>query len=127
MCDWDKSDLSYRGSKNKHAPDGVHIMNKDEAKVMRQLINKTGMTEEKIRQHKKYRVMLSQAQKEGQKAKRTPLQKARDNTMKSVTRKLKLPKEHPDVKKAYVEEWERRRKSWWYRRLGLYSQPPFSK
>ena len=99
------------GSRNAYAPAGVHVMNKDEGRVMRRLKNETGLTEEQIREVKKYRVMLSEAQKSGQKAKRTKLEKAQDNVMKSVTRKLKLAKEHPFVQKEYKEEWMRRRET----------------
>jgi len=66
--------------------------------------------------------MLSEAQKEGQKAKRTELQKARDNVMKCICRKLKLAKEHPDVQKAYREEWERRRKESWRGICSIYQE-----
>ena len=99
-------------NKNYNVPSHIHIMNKNEAKVMRRLKNETGLTEVEIRKVKKYRIMLSEAQKEGQKGKGTRVQKARDEVMKYVCRKLKLAKEHPDVQKAYREEWERRRKEY---------------
>lgn len=47
-------------------PNGVHLMNKNEAKVMRQLKKKTGLSEEEIREVKKYRKMLSDAQDAGE-------------------------------------------------------------
>jgi len=112
------------GSKNRGVPRDIHVMNKDEAKVMRRLKNETGLSEEEIRKVKKYRVMLSEAQKEGQKAKRTKIQKVRDKVMKDVCRKLKLPKEHPDVQKEYVEEWIRRRdKRGWGRNIYKEHEP----
>lgn len=66
--------------------------------------------------------MLSEAQKEGQKGK-TKLQRKRHEVMKCVCRKLKLPKEHPDIKKAYVEEWQRRRGHHWYGRIYSLHEP----
>ena len=41
---------------------GEHVMNKLEGKVMRRIRAETGMSEEEVRSHKKYRVMLSDAQ-----------------------------------------------------------------
>ena len=41
---------------------GGHVMAKPEAKVMRRLRAETGLSEEEIRSHKKYRKMLSDAQ-----------------------------------------------------------------
>lgn len=99
-------------SRNYNAPHGVHIMNKDEGRVMRRLKNETGLTEVEIRKVKKYRVMLSEAQKKGQNGKRGRVQKARDEVMRFVCRQLKLAKEHPVTQKAYREEWERRRKEY---------------
>jgi hypothetical protein len=107
-----------RSKRKRNALPGEHIMNKAEGKVMRRLQNETGLTEKEIRKIKKYRVMLSKAQTEGTKAKRTELKKARDQVMKLVCQDLKLSGEHPDVKKAYVEEWNRRRESN-RRRLGF--------
>jgi hypothetical protein len=48
---------------------GVHIMNKNEAKMMRKLQSQTGLSQDEIRSIKKYRVMLSEAQDKGEKAK----------------------------------------------------------
>ena len=111
---YELDDNRYISQKKKDAPNDVHVMNKDEAKLMRKLKNETGMTEKEIRQHKKYRVMLSTEQKKGQKAKRTKVQKARDDTMKATIRKLQLSKKHTDINKAYVEEWNRRKDSRFY-------------
>jgi len=117
-----------RRKRKRLALPGEHIMNKDEAKVMRRLKNETGLTEKEIRKIRKYRVMLSEAQTEGTKAKCTELKKARDEVMKLVCQELKFAKEHPDVKKAYVEEWERRRQR---NRLrfcfNVYERSPFRK
>lgn len=54
-------------SKNSLVIPGTHVMNKNESKVMRQLQAKTGLSKKEIRSVKKYRVMLSEAQKKNQK------------------------------------------------------------
>lgn len=54
-------------SKNSLVLPGVHVMNKNESKVMRRLQAKTGLSKKEIRGVKKYRVMLSEAQKKNQK------------------------------------------------------------
>lgn len=41
----------------------IHIPMKKESKVLRRLMAETGLSEEQLRQHKKYRIQLSQAQK----------------------------------------------------------------
>ena len=105
MSYWDDCDEYWFGQefgcKNKNAPEGVHIMNKDESKLLRRLMSENGMTEEEVRSHKKYRKMLSNAQKEGQKCHRSKNQKVKDGIMKEITKELKLPKEHPDVVERY--------------------------
>jgi len=108
------------GSKNLNAPKGVHIKNKNEAKLCRKLMASTGLTEAELRTHKKYRKMLSEEQKKGTKAKLHPVDKARRNCMKSITKLLKLPKEHPLVIKAYKEEWEKRKHSIFGHRSFIY-------
>lgn len=47
------------------APD-VHVMNNNEGSLLRKLMSQTGLNEAEIRAIKKYRVMLSEAQKKGQ-------------------------------------------------------------
>jgi hypothetical protein len=55
--------------KKVYAKPGEHVMNKDEAKVMRRLQAQTGLSKEEIRDKKKYRIMLSEAQDKGEKPK----------------------------------------------------------
>ena len=99
MCEY--SEYCDYGSKNKYVPEGVHIMNNAESKVMRKLKSKTGLSEEEIREIKKYRIILSTAQKEGEKAKRSDYQKLKDGIMKNATMETKLAKEHPKTKEVY--------------------------
>ena|SRR5208283_5452804 len=72
-----------------------HYPNKDEVKMLRKLMAKTGLNEEEIRNIKTYRKMLSEAQKEGQKPKRTRLEKYYHHLIKDACEETKLPKEHP--------------------------------
>ena len=67
-----------------------HIPNKNEAKKLRQLMAETGLKEEELRKYKKYRKILSDAQKPEVKKKSNPI-------LKSITQELKLAKEHPKV------------------------------
>jgi Zn-dependent M16 (insulinase) family peptidase len=46
-----------------------HVMNKNEAKLMRRLQAQTGLSQEEIREIKKYKKMLSEAQDKGEKPK----------------------------------------------------------
>ena len=92
---------------------GAHIPNKNEAQLLRKIMSETGLTEEEIRESKKYRVMLSEAQKEGVKAKRTKKQKKQDDIMKSVTKDLKLAKEHPLVVAEFKVRWDN-----WFKKYG---------
>ena len=114
-CDgWD-CDCSIYQSRNKNAPVAIHIMNKDESKVLRRLMSEIGMTEEEVRTHKKYRKMLSDAQVKGQKRLRSRNQKLKDMVMKDITRELKLSKEHPKVIERYkvaIKGYEKALRRW---------------
>jgi hypothetical protein len=110
--DWYDYEPEIR-SRNINAPDGVHIMNKDEAKELRRLRAETGMGEVELRTHKRYRVLLSEAQKKGEIAKRTYHQKVLDRIMKSVTKELKLAKEHPKVVALYKARLKEQRLDHW--------------
>ena len=108
------------GSKNKYAPRGKHIMNKDEAKLCRKLMSETGLTEEELRAHKTYRVQLSTAQKAGQVNDFNRITRYKRKLMKEVTKELKLAKEHPDCLALYTKKMEERLNSPWGRPYGLY-------
>lgn len=102
---WDSRPSSYIRERKRYAKDGEHIPNKNEAKLLRKLMSDTGLSEEQLRSHKTYRVMLSNAQKVkpklGQRAKAV-----RDVT-KKITKRLKLAKEHPLVQAEFKKEWDR--------------------
>lgn len=91
-------------------PAGIHLMNKNESKMLRQIKMKTGLTEEQIRAEKKYRIILSNAQDQGE----TPLKynekkaKRVKELYKSLTKRFKLAKEHPIVQAEFKKIWVER-------------------
>lgn len=87
---------------------GEHVPNKNEAKLLRKLMAETKLSEEEIRSIKKYRIMLSEAQDKGEKPTKTDKEKHKERIMKSVTKKLKLAKEHPLVIEEFNKEWKLR-------------------
>lgn len=77
-----------------------HYPNKNEAKLLRQLKVKTGLSEVEIRTNKEYRKMLSVAQKEGENAIRSSETKRYRHLIKMACRETKLAKEHPETIKV---------------------------
>jgi hypothetical protein len=72
-----------------------HYPNKNEAELLRKIKAETGLSEEEIRSIKTYRKMLSEAQKQGQKAKRTDTEKYYQKLIKEACKETKLAREHP--------------------------------
>ena len=83
-------------SKNINAPKGVHVMNKNESKVMRILKKKTGLTEGEIRSEKRYRKMLSDTQKK--KGSKNNEDRNLIRFVKQITKVTKLSLQHPQSK-----------------------------
>jgi len=94
------------------APPGVHVPNKNEAKMLRKLKSQTGLTESELREEKKYRKMLSDAQQ--RKGSKTAKDRAYRDLLKKITRELKLPKEHPEVTKALTKIWNEKYRTYNY-------------
>lgn len=90
-----------------------HAPNKDEAKALRRIMAQTGLTEEQVRAHKKYRIELSNAQKVGRtrtgKISRKALDKKR--ALRYATARLGLPVWHADVL-AYYDQHLKPRPRW---------------
>lgn len=80
-----------------------HYPNKDEAKELRKIMRSTGLSEKEVREDKKYRKMLSDAQKSGQKSKHTLQEKWCYMIAKKACRTTGLPREHPETIKALNE------------------------
>lgn len=80
-------------SDNKYVDKNIHVMNKNESSLCRKLMSQTGLSEKELREHKKYRKMLSDAQKKGEKG--AYRNKYIESVWKEVTQQTKLAKEHP--------------------------------
>lgn len=91
-----------------------HYPNKDEARVLRQIMSSTGLSEEEVRSHKKYRKMLSKAQKESQKAKYSRSERWFRNKIKQACKKTGLAPQHPDTIEALDEILKDSYNSAWY-------------
>lgn len=74
-----------------------HYPNKNEARKLREIMSSTGLSEKEVRSSKKYCKMLSDAQKEGQKAKRTNKERFYYLLIKRACQDTGLAKEHPDT------------------------------
>ena len=94
-----------------------HYPNKDEAQELRKIMASTGLSEEEVRQDKKYRKMLSDAQKAGQKAKRTETERFYHKLIKEACKKTGLAPQHPDTLKALDEIIKERQGRSWGRRF----------
>ena len=97
-----------------------HYPNKDEAKLLRKLMIQTGLNEKEIRNIKTYRKMLSEAQKEGQKPKRTRIEKYYHRLIKDACEETKLPKEHPATLLVLDEIIKKERESLHIRRFRIF-------
>jgi hypothetical protein len=72
-----------------------HYPNNKETKMLRKLMAENKLTEEEVRNNKKYRKLLSEASfKRGDKTSKDRLFLF---ILKKITKELKLPKSHPDV------------------------------
>lgn len=105
----------YISKRKRYAKPGEHIPNSNEAKMLRRLMSQTGLTEKELREHKKYRKMLSSAQK--QKGDKTKYERKGIWILKYVLRELKLPKEHPLVLVKLKEKMNE------YRLVNLWNYP----
>jgi hypothetical protein len=85
-------------------PAGPHAPNKNEARVLRSLMSRTGLNEQQIRQHKKYRRLLTDASRE--RGTKSPMQRYALRIRKQILQELQLPKEHPSVKAAFIARLE---------------------
>lgn len=97
-----------------------HYPNKDEAQELRKIMASTGLSEEEIRQDPKYRKMLSEAQKAGQKAKRTEIEKFYQDLIKEACKKTGLAPQHPETLKILNEIIKERQGRSWGRRFFLF-------
>ncbi|MFA5207479.1 MAG: hypothetical protein WC428_02365 [Candidatus Paceibacterota bacterium] len=97
-----------------------HYPNKDEAQELRKIMASTGLSEEEVRQDPKYRKQLSEAQKAGQKAKRTEAEMFYQKIIKEACKKTGLVPQHPETLKAIDIIIKEREGRSWGRRFFLY-------
>jgi hypothetical protein len=87
------------------APFEGHYANKNEAKALRRIMSQTGLTEAEVRSIKKYRIELSQAQKDPKGSwGMARCKRFRKESIKYITRKLGLALEHPKTQEA-IKAW----------------------
>ena len=93
-----------------------HYPNKDEATLLRKIMAENGLTEEEVRSIKKYRVMLSEAQKSGEKRKWQSKEEVfYKGLIKNACKKTGLVPQHPEtivVLQELINETEYRRRNW---------------
>lgn len=82
------------------------VSNKNEGKVLRRLMSETGMCEEEVSSIKKYKTILSEAQKFSSLSIRNDVEKVTERILSKFSKKMKLPKRHPEVRKAFENEWK---------------------
>lgn len=88
-------------------PPGPHAPAKNEARVLRRICAQTGLSPDQVRQHKKYRVELSQAAKP--QPGRSTAERCVLRLLKQVQRELALPHWHPELKALFLTKWEQMR------------------
>lgn len=94
-------------------PEGVHVPNKKESKMMRQICAKTGLTREKVRKEKVYRVMLAIAanpqRKPGKRYFASDLEKSAYkralSLRKYIAKTTGMIHHHPDFFAIFKENW----------------------
>jgi hypothetical protein len=91
-----------------------HYPNGDEAKALRHIMSSTGLSEEEVRQDKTHRKTLAAAQKQGQKRKRSNVEKFYQDLIKRACKKTGLVPQHPDTIKALDEIIKDRSNNWFY-------------
>ena len=107
--------------------DTIHYPNKDEARLLRRIKSMTGLSEKEIRQHHRYRKMLSDAAKRGQRPKYVSSEeKFYKDLIKKACQDTGLVPQHPDtlvVLQCLIEErWDRY--SVWYKPLWMLRTTP---
>jgi hypothetical protein len=80
-----------------------HYPNKDEAAELRKIMSSTGLNEKEVRENSVYRKQLSDAQKAGQKRKRSEATKWYQLQIRKACRQTKLVPQHPETLKVLAE------------------------
>jgi hypothetical protein len=91
-------DMCYSPKQDKiRNDDTIHYPNHNESQLLRRLMSETGLTDEEIHTHSKYRKMLSEAQKEGNVAKRETITKFYQDLIKKACQVTGLVPQHPNT------------------------------
>lgn len=85
-------------------PDAPHYPNKAERRELARICQKSGMTEEEVRERKEYRQALSAAQKTPMKPSGHRQAIERKRALRTIAKSLGLPTWHPDVLQTYKEQ-----------------------
>jgi len=94
-----------------------HAPNKNESECLRRIMSKTGLSDEEVRSHKIYRKQLADASKEhGNKSKEA---RYIIRFLKRITKKTKLPIDHPLTKELFISEWNEMRENCFWSRYSL--------
>ena len=80
-----------------------HYPNKNESTLLRKIKSKTGLSEEEIRDIKKYRKMLADASKSSEKSELSASEKYYRNCIKDACKKTGLVPQHPETLKVLEE------------------------
>jgi len=92
-----------------------HYPNQDEASLLRKIMSDTGLSKEEVREIKKYRVMLSDAQKQGQKPKTNAVKKWYQKRIKEACKKTGLVPQHPKTLKVLDEILYSKYNGFWWK------------
>jgi hypothetical protein len=102
-----------------------HYANKNEGQVLRRIMSRTGLSEEEVRFHPQFRKELSEAQVEGQKAKRTYSERWCHMIIKDACKETQLAKEHPKTIEVIDRILaDRKSGSWGFKRAFRFTNPP---
>ena len=120
---WEEGDNYYdfrgkKGQKIDHDPT-KHYPNKNESALLRRIKSDTGLSEKEIREHKKYRVILSEAQKRGEKPIHSDVEKFYGKLIKKACQITKMAKEHPKTIMCLDELIEQKFNKRWWKPIGI--------
>jgi len=90
-----------------------HYPNQDEASLLRKIMSETGLNESEVRSNKYYNIILSDAQKLGEKPKRSATTKWYQNRIKEACKETGLVPQHPKTLKVLDEILYNKYNGWW--------------
>lgn len=93
-----------------------HYPNKNESALLRKIKSETGLSEEEIRDIKKYRKMLAEASKSSEKSAQSATEKYYKHQIKLACQETGLVPQHPDTLKALEKILDKKNRMYlpWY-------------